>query len=40
MTKAMIIGAYGKMAQLLTERLLNETDYELVLFLRNAARLD
>lgn len=39
MTKIMIIGAYGKMAQLLTEKLLKETDYDLILFLRRAQRL-
>lgn len=40
MAKIMIIGAYGKMAQLLTEKLLNETNDELILFLRNAQRLN
>ncbi|MFC6182440.1 NAD(P)H-binding protein [Lactiplantibacillus daowaiensis] len=39
MTKAMIIGAYGAMAQLVTARLLAETDLSLVLYLRNADRL-
>lgn len=40
MIKVMIIGAHGKMAQLLTDRLLAETDDELVLFLRQAQRLE
>lgn len=40
MAKIMIIGAYGKTAQLLTEKLLQETDDELILFLRNAQRLN
>lgn len=40
MTKVLIIGAHGAMARLVTERLLNETDDELVLFLRNAQRLN
>jgi len=40
MTKIMIIGAHGAMAQLLTQRLLDETDVTLTLFLRNADRLN
>ncbi|AVK61186.1 NAD-dependent dehydratase [Lactobacillus sp. CBA3605] len=40
MTKILIIGAYGKTAQLAIKRLLAETNHELVLFLRNAARLN
>ncbi|WP_129045435.1 SDR family oxidoreductase [Companilactobacillus metriopterae] len=40
MTKILIIGAYGKTAQLVTERLLSETNNELKLFLRNSSRLD
>ncbi|UIF28995.1 NAD(P)H-binding protein [Levilactobacillus brevis] len=40
MTKIMIVGAHGAMAQLLTDRLLNETQVELTLFLRDAARLN
>lgn len=39
MTKIMIVGAYGAMAQLVTEELLKETDNELILFLRQAERL-
>ncbi|MCI1553460.1 MAG: NAD(P)H-binding protein [Levilactobacillus sp.] len=40
MTKILILGAHGAMAQLLTQRVLNETTDTLVLFLRNAARLN
>lgn len=40
MKKVMIVGAHGATAQILTKRLLNETDDELILFLRNAKRLD
>ncbi|MFD1454286.1 NAD(P)H-binding protein [Levilactobacillus lanxiensis] len=40
MTKIMILGAHGAMAQLLTQRLLDETDVTLTLFLRNADRLN
>jgi uncharacterized protein YbjT (DUF2867 family) len=40
MTKVLIIGAHGAMAQLVTARLLHETETELVLFLRNAQRLN
>lgn len=40
MTKIMIVGAHGAMAQLLTDRLLNETTATLTLFLRDAARLN
>lgn len=40
MKKVMIIGAHGATAQILAQRLLNETDDELILFLRNAQRLD
>lgn len=36
----MIVGAHGATAQLVTERLLKETEHKLVLFLRNANRLD
>lgn len=39
MTKIMIIGANGGIARKLTQRLLAETDDELVLFLRRAERL-
>lgn len=39
MTKIMILGAHGKMAQLVTQRLLQETDFDLILFLRQANRL-
>ncbi|WP_407649832.1 NAD(P)H-binding protein [Enterococcus montenegrensis] len=39
MSKIMILGANGAMARLVTEKLLNETDHQLVLFLRNADRL-
>jgi len=39
MTKVMILGAHGAMAQLVAERLLQETDDTLILFLRNASRL-
>lgn len=39
MKTVMIIGAHGGTAQLLTQRLLTETDDHLVLFLRNAERL-
>lgn len=39
MTKVMILGAHGAMAQLLTARLLKETDDTLILFLREATRL-
>lgn len=39
MTKVMILGAHGAMAQLLTTRLLAETDDSLILFLRDAQRL-
>lgn len=38
MAKILILGASGAMAQLLTKRLLNETDDQLVLFLRHAER--
>mgnify|MGYP004470297011 FL=1 len=40
MTKVLIIAAHGAMAQLVTKRLLAETDDELVLFLRNVKRLN
>lgn len=40
MKKVMIIGAHGATAQILTKRLLNETDDKLILFLRNAQRLN
>jgi len=40
MKKIIIIGAYGAMAQLITEKLLKETDNELILYLRNASRLN
>ncbi|MCT4487724.1 NAD(P)H-binding protein [Levilactobacillus parabrevis] len=40
MTKIMIVGAHGAMAQLVTERLLNETTATLTLFLRDASRLN
>ncbi len=39
MTKVLILGAHGATAQLVAQRLLDETDDELVLFLRNAVRL-
>lgn len=39
MTKVMIIGAYGAMAQLVTQQLLDTTDATLVLYLRRAQRL-
>jgi len=39
MTKVMILGAHGAMAQLLTKRLLTETADDLILFLRDAKRL-
>jgi len=39
MTNVMILGAHGAMAQILTTRLLNETDVTLTLFLRKASRL-
>jgi len=39
MKKIMIIGAHGATAQLVTARLLNETDDQLVLYLRHAERL-
>jgi len=38
MAKILILGASGAMAQILTKRLLNETDDQLVLFLRQAER--
>lgn len=37
--KIMIVGAYGAMAQLVTEKLLKETENELILFLRHGERL-
>ncbi|KRO00123.1 NAD(P)H-binding protein [Companilactobacillus kimchiensis] len=40
MTKIMIIGAHGATARIVTDRLLSETQDELVLFLRNAQRLN
>lgn len=40
MSKIMIIGANGGTARILIERLLKETDNELILFLRNAERLN
>lgn len=40
MSKVMIIGANGGTARILTERLLHETDHQLILFLRNADRLN
>ncbi|WP_125709640.1 NAD(P)H-binding protein [Lacticaseibacillus porcinae] len=40
MTKILILGAHGGTAQLVIDRLLAETDHELVLFLRNAQRLN
>jgi len=40
MSKILIIGAYGGTARLVTARLLAETSHEVVLFLRNAQRLD
>lgn len=40
MTKILILGAHGAMAQLVTQRLLAETAANLVLFLRNATRLN
>lgn len=40
MKKVLIIGAHGAMARLVTKRLLAETDDELVLFLRDAQRLN
>lgn len=39
MGKILILGAYGKTAQIVTERLLAETNLKLKLFLRNANRL-
>lgn len=39
MTKVMIIGAYGALAQLVTQQLLATTDASLVLYLRRAQRL-
>ncbi|WP_323052195.1 NAD(P)H-binding protein [Pediococcus acidilactici] len=39
MEKILILGAYGKTAQIVTERLLAETSLTLKLFLRNANRL-
>lgn len=39
MTKILILGAHGATAQIVTQRLLDETDDELVLFLRHARRL-
>ncbi len=39
MEKILILGAYGKTAQIVTERLLAETSLKLKLFLRNANRL-
>jgi len=39
MTKILILGAHGATAQLVSQRLLAETDVELVLFLRDANRL-
>lgn len=39
MSKIMILGANGAMARLVTEKLVNETDHQLILFLRNADRL-
>ena len=40
MSKIMIIGANGGTARILTERILQETDDDLILFLRNANRLN
>ncbi|MGX7205507.1 NAD(P)H-binding protein [Enterococcus pingfangensis] len=40
MTKVLIVGASGAMARLVTEKLLEETNYELILYLRKADRLD
>lgn len=40
MTKVLILGAHGATAQIVIDRLLNETQDELVLYLRNAARLN
>lgn len=40
MTKILILGAHGATAQLVIDRLLAETDADLVLFLRDPARLD
>lgn len=40
MTKVLILGAHGATAQIVIKRLLNETDDQLSLFLRNAARLN
>ncbi|EKK21041.1 NAD(P)H-binding protein [Fructilactobacillus florum] len=39
MKKVLILGAYGATAQIVIERLLNETDDQLVLYLRNSSRL-
>ncbi len=39
MTKVLILGAHGKIAQLTTKQLLDETDATLTLFLRRASRL-
>ncbi|APX72226.1 SDR family oxidoreductase [Companilactobacillus allii] len=40
MTKVLIVGAHGQTARIVTDRLLNETDDQLVLFLRNSSRLN
>lgn len=39
MTKIIILGAHGQIAQLVRQRLLKETDAQLTLYLRHAQRL-
>ncbi|WP_334330088.1 SDR family oxidoreductase [Companilactobacillus sp. HBUAS59699] len=40
MTKILIVGAHGQTARIVTDRVLNETDNSLVLYLRNSDRLN
>lgn len=40
MTKILIVGAHGQTARIVTDRVLNETDDSLVLFLRDSDRLN
>ncbi len=40
MSKILVIGANGAIARILADRVLNETNHQLVLFLRNSSRLD
>ncbi|MQS75520.1 NAD(P)H-binding protein [Companilactobacillus halodurans] len=40
MTNVLILGAYGKIARIVEQNLLNNPNYQLTLFLRNASRLN